>query len=85
MTADANITYGFEANGDDEDDKILPITAGNISWVLLMSRALHRAPHAHLPVPIPEGEQCDSFHFPDEESEAQKSPATVSGLPARER
>lgn len=49
MTAEANITYGFEANSDGDNNETLPVAAGNTSWVLLISRALRRAPHVRSP------------------------------------
>lgn len=48
MTANANITYGFERNSDDNGNQILLIIAGDASWVLLTSQALHPASHVSL-------------------------------------
>lgn len=48
MTANANITYGFEHNSDDDGNQILLIIAGDASWVLLTSQALSPPSHVHL-------------------------------------
>lgn len=52
MTVEATTTYGSEANGDNDSNETLPIIAGNTSWLLVLSRALHRAPHVRSPAQL---------------------------------